>query len=185
MLSKDSKIRILEGFYGLDYIFFDKPITSMKIDTSIAENYLVLKSALSNVIIEMFKLVDHSATINETVDADWIHEHAKRDALASKKICKKLVVTEDGRMDVKNQIRELIEENENILESKSISEIVQEEVERKSYSLAVDTLLIAKMLKECKNYKALNEAEGMLLESSYKIIRDSIIETARFINSVN
>jgi len=181
MLSKESKIRVLEGFYGLDYLFFGKQLKDLKIDPAIAENYLVLKSALSSVVVEMFKIVDHQPVIKEKIDASALLECAKRDAEASKIICKKLVVTEDGKEDIKAQVKELLKENSDIVKEVPISQIVKEEVERKAFSLAIDTLLIAKMLRESKRYQALNEAEGRVLEDSYKLIRDSLIEAANII----
>ena len=182
MLSKESKIRLLESFYSLDYLFFGDRLKSVKVDPALAENYLVLKSALSSVIIEMFKIVEHSPIIENTkIDAPSLLECASRDAKAAKIICKKLVVSEDGKADVKAQIKEILSEDSNIVKEVPILQIVKEEVERKAYSLAVDTLLIAKMLRESKRYQALNEAEGRVLEDSYKLIRDSLVETAQTI----
>ncbi len=181
MISKESKIRVLEGFYGVDYLFFDKPLTSVNVDPALAENYLLLKSALSSIMIEMFKIVDHQPIIESVVDAKVLHEWAKREAVAAKGICKRLVLTEAGVSDVKAQVRELLEYDKQAVEEKGIENVIKEEVERKAYSLAIDTLLIAKMLKESKNYQGLNEVEGRLVEDSYKIIRDSLIEAGQAI----
>jgi len=181
MLSKESKIRILEGFYGLDYLFFDAPITSIKTDHDLAENYLVLKSALLSMIIEMFGIVDHKPVINEIVDSNWIHETSKRDANAAKRICKKLVVTEDGRADVKAKIQESLKDNKNLIQEVGMLNLIENEVEHKSFSLAVDTLLIAKMLKESKNYLGLTEGEGLVIEDGYKLVRNSLVEVAQLI----
>ena len=60
MLSKESKIRVLENFYAIDYIFFGKPLKKV---TSccplIKEDYLSIKGALMSVFIEMAKMVEH------------------------------------------------------------------------------------------------------------------------------
>jgi len=179
MLPKESKIRVLEGFYGLDYLFFGKQLSELQVDPALAERYLVLKSAISSVMVEMFKIVDHQPEIKHEVNADTLHECAKRDAHAAKEICKRLVVTEDGKADIKAQVKDLLTENNDIVKEVPITQIVAEEVQRKAYSLAIDTLLIAKMLKESKRYQALNESHGRVLEDSYKLIRDSLIESAQ------
>ena len=60
MLLKESKIRVLENFYGLDYVFFGKPLTRVESCCPlIKEDYLSVKGALLSVFVEMLKLVDH------------------------------------------------------------------------------------------------------------------------------
>ena len=70
MLLKESKIRILENFYALDYIFFGKPVKKMNACcAALVEDYLAIKGALSSVIIEMLKLIQHSPEkLTEKVD---------------------------------------------------------------------------------------------------------------------
>ena len=54
MLSKESKIRVLENFYGVDYVFFGKPVG--KIDSCcpiIKEEYVSIKGALLSVFVEL------------------------------------------------------------------------------------------------------------------------------------
>ena len=54
-------------------------------------------------------------------------------------------------------------------------------IREKAFSLAVDNLLIARVLSESLNMKALNTFEGRIVEDSYKVLRDNLCETANLI----
>ena len=50
MLSKESKIKILENFYGLDYVFFGKPVKEIQTCcAALVEDYVSVKGALMSV----------------------------------------------------------------------------------------------------------------------------------------
>ncbi len=54
MLQKESKIRVLENFYGLDYVFFGKPVQKMQgCCEALAEDYMTIKGAFMSLMIEM------------------------------------------------------------------------------------------------------------------------------------
>jgi hypothetical protein len=176
MLSKESKIRVLENFYALDYVLFGKPISEM--DTccpALVEDYLLVKGALMSVFIEMVKLVKHSPKkLIEKVDDEKLKEGARRIARICRESAKRLVVSEKSKQNIKKELSRRIQENQKIDVPKTVDYIIKE----KSYKLAVDNLLVARTLTESKKFDKLNEWEGRIIEDSYKILRDNLVEGA-------
>lgn len=179
MLSKESKIRVLENFYGLDYVFFGKPLLEVESCCPLLkEDYLSVKGALLSVFIEMLKLVEHSPEAVETqVGKKQLHETARYFAKSAREAAQKVVTTEKARQDIKVELRQMIEEGENI----DVPTLVESVIREKAFRLAVDNLLVARILGESLDMNALNTFEGRIVEDSYKILRDNLCETANLI----
>jgi len=179
MLPKESKIRILETFYALDYTFFGKPVTKVETCCPIfVEEYISVKGALLSVVIEMLRLLKHSPKpIAEKVSTKKLLEMAKASAKIARENSKKLVVTEKGKQDVKAMVRETIETAEKG-KKVDLEKVVQEKIRQKAFSLAVDNLIVGRCIPECKSVKKLSTWEGKIIEDAYKILRDNLVESA-------
>ena len=179
MLSKESKIRVLENFYALDYVFFGKPVMHYENCCPIMkEDYLSVKGALMSVFIEMLKLVEHKPnTILEHVDSKMLKGLAKQSAKIARENCQKIVQSPKARADIKMEIQEALNENKKLDPEK----LVQEKIREKAFRLAVDNLLVARTLTESDKVKSLNEWEGRIVEDSYKLLRDGLCESAMLI----
>jgi hypothetical protein len=179
MLTKESKIRVLENFYALDYIFFGKPLK--KVDSCcplIKEDYLSIKGALMSVFIEMIKLVDHNPkALKERVSSKLLLQKARNHAKVARESASAVVKTERARNDIKRELKVALKEGHGY----DIPVMIENAIREKAFRLAVDNLLIAEMLQESKNIKALNEWSGKIIEDSYKILRDNLCETANLI----
>jgi len=179
MLSKESKIRVLETFYGLDYIFFGKPLK--KVDSCcpiVREEYVSLKGALLSVYIEMLQLMNHTPpVIEEKITSKRLTKIARESAKASRAAAKRVVTTERARKDIVNEMKEMLKEDKDA----DVSSIVEYKIKEKAFRLAVDNLLVARSLTEAKNLDNLNDWTGRVIEDSYKILRDNICETAMMI----
>jgi len=175
-LNKESKIRVLENFYALDYALFGKPVKEMTTCCpELVEEYVSGKGALLSVMIEIYKLVDHSPDhLEEKIGTEELKERAKRSASIAREMSGKLVSSSKGRADVKLAIRNELKEG---LET-DIEQLAQTKIREKAFSLSVDNLLIAKTISESKNYTNLNDWEGEIVEDAYKILRDSLVESA-------
>lgn len=177
MLAKESKIRVLENFYGLDYLFFGKPTDKVKggCCPALMEEYVTAKGALLSIMIEMFKLVNHKPqSLTEKMDSAKIRESARESAKIARENCEKLVSSIKGRKAVKEEISKIIEEHQ----VKDVDNLVKETIRSKAFNLAVDNLLVARTITESEDYKNLNEWEGKLLEEAYKTLREDLVETA-------
>jgi len=176
MLSKESKIRVLENFYALDYVFFGKPLSEVEnCCPIIKEEYLSVKGALSSVVIEMLNLVKHSPQkLTENVKSSDLQKLAKKSAMIARENSMKIVKSEKSRMNIKTSLKEELQKDDTI----DVSTVVEEKIREKAFSLAVDNLIIARILGESKNYKNLNDWTGKIIEDSYKILRDSLVESA-------
>lgn len=176
-LKKESKIRVLENFYSLDYVLFGKPVS--KVDTCcpvFVEEYLSVKGALMSLVIEMYKLVKHSPEpLTEKVETKNLHKMAKQSAIIARENCKKLVTSQKGREDVKQDLRESLSKTKKKVD---IEKLVQEKIRTKAYSLAVDNLLVGRAITESKKYSKLNTWNGRIIEDAYKILRDNLVEAA-------
>lgn len=179
MLSKESKIRVLENFYAIDHVFFGKPITKMESCCPlVVEEYLSVKGALMSVFVEMLKLVEHSPKpIREKVGTKKLMEGAKHWAKAARNNSQKIVTSEQARKDIKAEIKEALQENKKLNPVK----LAEEKIREKAFRLAVDNLLVARTLSESRNAKALNDWEGQIVEDSYKILRDGLCEAAMMV----
>lgn len=180
-LSKESKMQILENFYGLDYIFFNKPLKELDYCCpALAEEYVNLKGALMSVFIEMLKLMEHKPALNEEkVTVAEIRENASRSADRARFASSKLMQTEAARTSIKDSLIESMAlENDEEVDPKVFIEF---QIKTKSYALAVDNLMLAKPLSESEDVKAMLGFEGKLLEDSYKILRDGLCECALII----
>jgi hypothetical protein len=184
-LSKESKMQVLENFYGLDYVFFNKPIKELDYCCpALAEEYINLKGALMSIFVEMLKLMEHSPDpISEKVDINKIRESASISADRSRFAASKLMQTKAAMDSIKGSLMEniAITENEEGEDKIDPKEFVEFQIKTKSFALAVDNLLLAKPLSEAADVKAMIGFEGKLLEDSYKILRDGLCECALII----
>ncbi len=177
MLLKETKIRVLENFYALDYVFFGKSVTRLETCCPLLkEEYISVKGALMTVCIEIMKLVEHTPNeLDVKVDKKGLLENAKSWASIARANSQKIVVSEQSRKDIKGEIKEDLAENAKLDPTK----LVEQKIREKAFKLAVDNLLIARTLSESLDVKALNEWEGKIIEDSYKILRDGLCEAAQ------
>jgi len=179
-LSKESKIRVLENFYAIDYVLFGKPVAKLRevCCEGLVDEYTSIKGALLSVLIELYKLVDHNPQpIKEAVNSKALAKMARESAKVARKNCENLVVSSKGRQDIKTELRQVIEQAEKV----DIESLVKEKIREKASRLALDNLLIAKTISESVEYKKMNEWEGRIIEDAYKILRDSLVEQAMLI----
>lgn len=176
MLKKESKIRVLENFYAIDYVFFGKPVTEVESCCPLVrEEYLTVKGALMSVFIEMLKMVDHQPKpLKEYVDSDALSKLAKGTAKIAREASRKIISLPQSRKNIKESVSQFLAENKKA----NVSKVIEQKITEKAFAVAVDALLIGRTLKESKTYSKLNEWEGRILEDSYKILRDSLVETA-------
>jgi len=176
-LSKESKIRILENFYAVDYVLFGKPASKLKevCCEGLIDEYTSIKGALLSVLIELYKLVGHQPeAVAESINTKVLTKMARESAKVARENSQNLVTSSKGRADIKAELRETIEEQKNV----DIEQLVKTKIREKAYRLAVDNLLIAKTISESAEYKKMNEWEGRIIEDAYKILRDSLVEQA-------
>lgn len=176
MLTKESKIRVLENFYAIDHILFGKPVSEMQSCCPLVkEEYLSIKGALLSVYIEMLKLANHSPkTITEKVNSTDLIERSKISAKVAKEQAEKVLMTSKSKTNIKESLKQYIKENKDV----NVAELVESTIEKKAFSLALDNLLVARTIIESRNFNKLNEWEGQIVEDSYKILRDNLIEAA-------
>jgi len=176
MLSKESKIRVLENFYALDYVFFGKNVGQVESCCPLVkEEYLSIKGALLSVFVEMLKLVNHiPAIIEKKVDSKGLLQNARNTAKIARENAQKIVSTDKSRANIKENLKAKIKEDKNL----DISAVIESQIRQKAFSLAVDNLLLARVVSESKDFEKLNDWEGTIIEDSYKILRDNLIESA-------
>ena len=176
MLSKESKIRVLENFYALDYVFFGKPAGQVESCCPLLkEEYLSIKGALLSVFVEMLKLVDHTPDqLKEQVGSKDLMALARNSAKIARENAQRIVSTDKSRANIKETLKGMIKEDKDL----DISATIEGQIRTKAFSLAVDNLLLARVVSESTAFDKLNEWEGTIIEDSYKILRDNLIESA-------
>jgi len=173
---KESKITVLENFYGIDYVLFGKDLARVESCCPLLkEDYLSIKGAMLSVYVEMLKLMNHEPPkLNEFVDKSGLKSRARNSARIAREYAERLVKSTKSRHNIKESLKEALEENPNA----NVSTLVEDTIRQKAWSLAIDSLLVAKALNEAVEVSNMNTWEGTLLEDSYKILRDNLIEAA-------
>ena len=176
MLSKESKIRVLENFHAIDYVFFGKPVKEVTTCCPLVkEEYLSVKGALMSVYIEMLKLIAHKPeAIGEAVDSKQLFKNARSAAVIARENSQKIVSSDKARKNIKEMLKEEVSQNPDV----DVNELVEKAIRNKAFGLAIDNLLIARTIRESEDVSSLNEWEGQIIEDSYKILRDSLVEAA-------
>lgn len=176
MLSKESKIRVLENFYALDYVFFGKPAGQVESCCPLLkEEYLSIKGALLSVFVEMLKLVGHNPNqLEEQVRSKDLMKFARNSAKIARENAQRIVSTDKSRANIKETLKGMIKEDKTL----DISATIESQIRTKAFGLAVDNLLLARVVSESSGFDKLNEWEGTIVEDSYKILRDNLIESA-------
>ena len=83
-------------------------------------------------------------------------------------------------MLIKKELRENIESGDS--DDLTMEELVESTIRQRTFSLAIDNLLIGRLLHESTAGDQLNSWEGRILEDAYKVLRESLIEIALFID---
>lgn len=176
MLSKESKMRVLENFYALDYVFFGKPVAKLESCCPVLkEEYMSVKGALLSVFIEMLKMIDHSPEpVSEQVNKKNLLKFAREAARFGRRSAEKLVRTEKAKADIKAEVKEALQENKDV----NLSALTTSKIREKAFRLAVDNILVARAITESREFKALNDIEGQIVENAYKVLRDGLCESA-------
>lgn len=176
MLTKESKIRVLENFHALDYILFGRSVKEMNTCCPLVkEEYLSIKGALMSVYIEMLKITNHTpSVVKESVDSKMLKKNARMAAKIARENSQKIVSSGKARENIKSMLKEELQKNPKV----NVSSLVEKSIRNKAFGLAIDNLLIARSVNECKSFDKLNEWEGQIIEDSYKVLRDSLVEAA-------
>ncbi|GIU69218.1 MAG: hypothetical protein KatS3mg002_0454 [Candidatus Woesearchaeota archaeon] len=177
MLTKEAKIRILEAFYGLDEIFFGKNATELNVCCPFfIENYMQIKGAFLSIVAEMYDKINvNPPIIQEKVDSKKLIKRAKKVAKVVRESAARILKTKRGKQEIKREVISALRESE---ENVNASKMIEEKIKEKSFTLAVDNFVLARALTESTNYKYLDTYEGKILENSYKVLRDSLVEAA-------
>ncbi len=176
MLLKESKIKVLENFYAIDYILFGKPLTKMESCCPIIkEEYLSVKGAFLSVFIEMLKLVNHKPKkLTEKIKTKNLLKNARIIAQESRNNSQNIVSSIKSRNNIKVELKEALKEDNKI----NVQGFIEKRIREKAFGMAIDNLLIARTMSESKDYQKLNEWSGKIIEDSYKILRDSLVDSA-------
>lgn len=177
-LSKESKVRVLESFYSIDNIIFGKSVTDIEARKDLKEDYILTKGALLQIFIEMLDLIDHSPMkMTDTKNLKDIREMAMASAIVAKDTAKKIIATEEGQQAIRDEVVchiQCLDEGVKY----DVEKIVQEKIESRNFSMAIDDVLIRRSINECKHPKVMNTDKGLLMEDAYKHLRTALVETA-------
>ena len=179
-LTKEAKIKILEAFYGLDYLYFGKPIGDVKTCCpGLREDYLAMKNSLLSIMIEMYSMVDYKPSkISYQLSSKNLKELAIKNIKTARKISENLIRTNQAKRDIKLRLKESLTSNE-----ADINAVVKEKIMEKAYKLATDTYLIGNMVIASEKINIMNQWSGKIHEDAYKYIRESLVDLAVLIKS--
>lgn len=182
MLTKESKIRVIESFFSIDYTFFGKRInefdTSCPVCEEYVKEYVSSKGALMSVVKEIFELLNHSPEKVDKISESEMLINAKKSAKMVRINSANIVRGEKGRDFIKESIKVKVKSGE--VKEDDIPELVESEIKRKAFSVSLDNMLIARTISESdtENVKKMDGWNGRILEDAYKILRDDLVDAA-------
>lgn len=184
MLNKQAKIQVLENYYALDKLMFGKHIRATNYcDESILE-YITTKASLLSVVVEIMRLLEYTPeTKNKgSISSKLLSEQATKRAKNSREKALLIISSDKGKDNIISKLREdiIAEESNN-----NIRQIVENEIRSYALSTAIDHLILTPVIRECKNLKQHSTWEGRIIEDSYKILRDSLVDVATTMISDN
>lgn len=179
-LVSGAKLMILENFYALDYLFFGKPISEVKICCNlIKEDYITKKNAILSLIVEMTKHTKASPNLKTFITEEDLHNKAITSAKIARESTNAVIKSNKFREQMKDIIFESVVSDKKI---KNLNRKVQSTLESKILSIGVDNLLIARLLTETKNIHKFNDWHGRVIEDAYHILKEDLIDVAYVIN---
>lgn len=175
-MTKENKIRVLENFQTIDRLLFGKPASKLiGCCPALLTEYVSTKGALLSVIVEMMKLTNYKApTIKKTVTSKLLVESSKFVANKIKNETKKVMMGKKMKTHLKKSLMEQVRKNQIM----NLSEDVKQKIQSKTMSVALDNLLIGRMLNESCDYSKFKKMEGRILKEAYLTVRDSLVECA-------
>jgi hypothetical protein len=177
-LNSQAKLQILKNFYALDSLIFGKHIKAFQVKENLASEYVTTKGSLLCVLVEMMKLLEYSPKKKVSIKAvtpKVLSEMAKASAVESRKRAVMIISSQRGRDSVK---RKLMETSSEMGKNQQLSDFVKESINKQALSIAIDRLLLLPVVAESKKLKKHSTWEGKIVEDSYKILRDSLIEVS-------
>jgi len=175
-MTKENKVRILENFQTIDRLLFGKPSKNLiGCCPALMLEYTNTKGALLSVIIEMMKVTNYQAPlIKKKVTSKLLTESSIFVANKIKKATKKVMIGKKMKSHLKESLMKQIKKHQ----ISNLSEDIKQQVESKTMSVALDNLLIGRMLKESCDYSKFNKMEGRILQEAYITVRDALVECA-------
>src|SRR5574340_1160351 len=119
MLKPQSKIRVLENFYALDYALLGKTISEIEKQgiccPGLLAEFLSIKGALLSVMVEMYKLVDHNPkTLTEKVNGEALKKLASKSSKIAREGSIPLVQSARSRKDIKSEVASILKEHADV-----------------------------------------------------------------------
>jgi len=172
---KSIQTKILENWYVIDSILLNGHAKEKIKSAKLFEQYTSLKAAFLNTLFEFYNHINYIPNYDKKIEnVKQLTEHAVISAKYSKKLAANILHKEDVRIALKNKI---IQE----AKSKSIKNmnvfsdaIIQE----KFIQLSLDNALIGIPVIEAKKKKAFDDFKGEILEESYRMYRNAIMQLA-------
>ena len=182
MLPAESKLKILESYYGLDLAIFKAPLD--KVDTCcpvLKEEYVVAKGALLSLMVEMYDFLGHQPAV---ITEDQVPDKAglQKLALESVKIAnskaKAALITEDSKKSIMKSISESAQLAKKGKKNIDLETLLSENVKARMYKNSIDNLLLLETFKDCKSRDKIKTHRGKTLYEAYRILRDNLIRVA-------
>lgn len=178
MLSGKDKFNLLSKFKAVDYICFGEPFSeiarSENINKEFLSSYVTTKGAITSVAIEMTKLSQPKST-DGTFDESNVVTEAKKIAASSIAASVQVMKTSKARDYIKEQVLANNDKSENV------EKLIDQKMVESALSFAIDSLFIGSMLTEATTLDKINGWEGLVVENTYKVLRNDLV---RIVNKI-
>ncbi len=164
------KLKLLEDFYGIDYILLGDSYNDLSIDNNTKNEYLLAKSSLLSVTVEMMKELDYSVMLEDKLTNSSVKEDIVIRAINARKRTKGLMTTPKFKKIV---TEEAISEDE-----------VLRRIRKWSLQISLNELLLPDLFDTGLLEKG-STFKYVILEREYLAKRNSLVSLAEIILDSN
>lgn len=174
---KAIQTKILENWYIIDSVLLNGHAKGKIKSPKLFEQYVSLKAAFLHTLFEFYSHINYIPRYEDGLpkSVKALTEQAKLSAKSSKKIAASILHKENVREALKKRIIKEAEERK-ITDMNTFSDKI---IKEKFIQFSLDNALMGLPLLESSNKKALDDFKGQMLNESYKMYRNAIIQLAR------
>ena len=181
MLSSRDKFNLLRNYKALDYICFGKPIEEVAkvegVDRTLVSQYITTKGGLISVVIEMTKMCE-TKTGDEELDPKTLVNESKKVAASSITAGIHVLKTKKAREYIKEQVLSSSKDDK-----ADVDKAIDLKLAEAALSFSIDSLLIGTVLAEATSFSKINDWEGVIVENTYKVLRNDLLSIVQKIKS--
>jgi hypothetical protein len=175
-MNKAVKVKILENWYAIDSILFNKHARDVIKEGATFREYVSLKGALLSNLFEFYAHIQYSPVYKDLpTSVKSLTESSKQSARYAKTLAANILKNKGVQEALKKRI---IRESQQ-QEIKNVDAYANKVVSEKFTQLSLDNVLVGVPILEARCISCTEDFKGQILEDAYKMMRNSLIDLSK------